>query len=191
MELNGFIDSLLEDRILLYIVGALVAALLLLLAAMRLWLVGDKDDTKQVWPFFCKRPLTEVEQTVYHHLVKALPEHIILSQVQLAQLLGVRKGYNFQEWYSRISHLSADFVVCAKDASVIAVVELDDGNRDRGERQAADLLTHKALAAANVRLLRWQVWALPDEKEIRRQLFTPHQAPVRDEVFETPMRATH
>lgn len=191
MELNGFIDSLLEDRILLYIVGALVAALLLLLLALRLWLGGGKDDGKQVWPFFCKRPLTEVEQTVYHHLLKALPEHIILAQVQLSQLLGVRKGYNFQEWYDRISRLSVDFVVCTKDASVIAVVELDDGNRDRGERQAADLLTHKALAAANVRLLRWQVWALPDETEIRRQLFTPHHAPARDAAFETPMRATH
>lgn len=191
MAWEAMLDSLLQDRILAYIVGALVAAFLLLVVAIRLWAGGGRDDDNQAWPFFPKRPLSEVEQTLYHRLVAVLPEHIILAQVQLSQLLGVRKGYNFQEWYNRINRLSVDFVVCANDASVIAVIELDDGNRDRGERQAADQRAHKALASANIRLLRWQTWTLPDEAEIRRQLLTPNQAPERSYPSEAPLRATH
>lgn len=199
MGWEGLIDSLMEDRIVQYIVGALVAAMVLLLVAIRLWAGGrsnddkisSRQDAKRIWPFYAKRPLTEVEQALYHSLAKALPEHIILAQVQLSQLLGVRKGYNFQEWFNRINRLSVDFVVCTHDANVLAVIELDDGNRDRIERQSADMRAHKALAAAELRLLRWQVWALPDEAEIRRQLLTPNQAPKRDKPTEAPLRATH
>lgn len=190
MELNGFVDGLLEDRILAYIVGALLAALLLLMVLLRLWRGGGRDDGGQPWPFFSKRPLTETEQALYHALVQALPAHIILAQVQLSQLLGVRKGYNFRDWYNQINHLGADFVVCGKDATVIAVIELDDGNRDRGDRQAADARKHRALSAAGIRLLRWQSWNLPDKEEIRRQLLSPDSAPASKSA-EAPMRASH
>lgn len=191
MGWEGLLESLLQDRILAYIVGALVVAVVLLLVAVRLWAGGGRDSGEQPWPLSPKRPLSEVEQTLYHRLVKALPEHIILAQVQLSQLLSVRQGYNFQEWNSRISQLCADFVVCARDATVIAVIELDAGNRDRGERLAADQRAHKALASANIRLLRWQAWALPDEESIRRQLFTPHQAQQDDVALDVTLRAIH
>lgn len=191
MDPGGLMERLMEDRILAYIVGALVAAMLVLLVALRLWRGGSRDDESQPWPFFPKRPLSEVEQALYHSLVKALPEHIILAQVQLSQLLGVRKGYNFHEWYNRINRLSADFVVCGKDATVIAVIDLDNDTRDRGERQAADARKHKALSAASIRVLHWQAWSLPDAVEIRRQLLAPHTAPAPRPSNEAPLRATH
>lgn len=190
-ELSAIMERFWEDPTMFYIVSALLAALVLLLLAVFLWRGSSNSNDTRPWPFFPKRPLTDAEQTLYHRLVKALPDHIILAQVQLVQLLGVRKGYNFQEWNNRISNLSADFVVCDKDATVIAVIELDDGNRDRGNRQADDLSKNKALSAANIRLLRWQGWHLPDEEEINRQLFTPDTAPTQKDTFEAPLRATH
>lgn len=190
MELGGLIDRLMEDRILAYIVGALAAALVALLLAVRLWPRDGRDDESQPWPFFPKRPLTEEEQALYHSLVKALPEHVILAQVQLSQLLGVRKGHNIHEWYNRINRLSADFVVCGKDATVIAVIDLDNDTRDRGDRQADDARKHKALSAASIRVLHWQAWNLPDAAEIRRQLLSPHTAPARSSL-DAPLRATH
>lgn len=31
------------------------------------------------WPFYVKKPLTQPEQVLYHRLIKALPEHIVLA----------------------------------------------------------------------------------------------------------------
>src|SRR4051812_4861762 len=78
------------------------------------------------WPYYSKRPLSPPEQVLYFRLVKALPEHIVLAQVQLSRFLGVKKGHSAQAWLNRINRMSADFVVCQKDATVVAVIELDD-----------------------------------------------------------------
>ena len=72
------------------------------------------------WPFYVKRPLTQPEQVLYHRLICALPEHIVLAQVQVSRVLGVKKGANFHEWNNRINRLSYDFVVCGKDSTAIA-----------------------------------------------------------------------
>jgi hypothetical protein len=41
-----------------------------------------------LWPFYLKRVLTQPEQVLYHRLVKALPNHIVLAQVQVSRVLG-------------------------------------------------------------------------------------------------------
>ncbi len=87
---------------------------------------SQEADGDALWPFYAKKPLTQTEQILYFRLVQALPEHIVLAQVQLSQLLGVKKGENFQAWNNRINRMSADFVVCNKDSSIVAVIELDD-----------------------------------------------------------------
>lgn len=78
------------------------------------------------WPFYAKKPLSQPEQVLYHRLVAAMPECIVLAQVQLSRVLGVKKGFNFREWNNRIDRMSLDFVVCLKDSTIVAVVELDD-----------------------------------------------------------------
>lgn len=121
------------------------------------------------WPFYAKK------QVLYFRLCKALPDHIVLAQVGLSRLLGVRKGHDFNEWFNRINRMSADFVVCAKDASILAVIELDDATHAKADRQAADAKKDKALTAAGIRILRWQAKALPDEDAIRKTFATPAQ----------------
>jgi hypothetical protein len=81
---------------------------------------------------------------------------------------GINKHANFAEWNNRINRMSLDFVVCAKDATVIAPIELDDSSHDRASRVSADAKKQKALASAGISLLRWQCSALPDEATIRR-----------------------
>ncbi len=119
------------------------------------------------WPFYAKPPLTQPEQILYFRLLKALPDHIILAQVQLSRFLGVKKGNNYQSWSNRINRMSADFVVCNKDSSVVAVIELDDSSHARADRQAADAKKDKALGSAGVRIIRWQVNAIPDSETIQ------------------------
>lgn len=125
------------------------------------------------WPFYAKKPLTNPEQVLYLRLVEALPEHIVLAQVSLSRLLGVERGRNFQAWNNRINRMSADFVICNKDATVVAVIELDDSSHEYAHRKVADAKKDKALRAAGLRLVRWQARTIPDKAAIRAELVVP------------------
>lgn len=120
------------------------------------------------WPFYVKKPLTQPEQVLYHRLISALPEHIVLAQVQVSRVLGVKRGSNFHEWNNRINRLSYDFVVCGKDSSVIAVIELDDKSHGAQSRAGTDAKKDKATTDAGLKLIRWNVRSLPDREAIRK-----------------------
>lgn len=142
---------------------AVVAAVLVMLKRR-----ASSGSSDAPWPFYAKKPLTQPEQVLYHRLVAAMPECIVLAQVQLARVLGVKKGFNFNEWNNRINRMSVDFVVCLKDSTIVAAVELDDKTHEKASRVEADAKKEKALSAAGVALVRWQVSALPDENAIRQ-----------------------
>jgi len=126
---------------------------------------ASTDDTP--WPFYAKKPLSNPEQVLYFRLCKALPEHIVLAQVGLGRILGVKKGNNFGEWFNRINRMSADFVLCSKDSTIVAVIELDDASHEKADRQAADAKKDKALTSAGIRIVRWHVKSIPDETVIK------------------------
>lgn len=122
------------------------------------------------WPFYVKRLLTQPEQVLYHRLVKSLPNHVILAQVQMSRVLGVKKGFRFHEWNNRLNRMSCDFVICDKAATVIAAIELDDKSHESAQRKDSDAKKNKATTDAGLRLIRWHVRALPDELTIQREL---------------------
>jgi Protein of unknown function (DUF2726) len=155
-------------KTLFVVVLLLIATVALLLYFKKLGLLEGKGTGP--WPFYVKKPLTQPEQVLYHRLVKALPEHIVLAQVQVSRVLGVKKGSNFNEWNNRINRLSYDFVVCGKDSTVLAAIELDDKTHESSRRKATDEKKNKATADAGLRLIRWNVKALPDESAIQAQL---------------------
>ena len=126
------------------------------------------------WPFYAKRLMSAPEQILYHRLVEALPDHIVLAQVQVSRVLGVKKGFKRNEWNNRISQLSYDFVVCSKDSSVVAAIELDDQTHEASDRKETDKKKERATAAAGVKMLRWNVKALPGA-EIIKNAFAPSQ----------------
>jgi len=154
--------------------GSIILLLVIVVVVVVVWALrkakaqGGAGD--EVWPFYAKKPLSQPEQILYFRLVQALPEHIILAQVQLSRFLGVKKGNNYQAkkgnnyqaWLNRINRKSADFVVCNKDLSIVAVIELDDATHQRESRQADDAKKDKALASAGVRIVRWQAKSIPD-----------------------------
>ena len=147
----------------------LVLCLLIAVVAVLAFLKrrGAADSSTDPWPFYAKTPLSKPEQVLYHRLVKALPEHIVLAQVQVSRVLGVRKGFNFNEWNNRINRLSYDFLVCSKDTAVIAAIELDDRTHERISRAETDAKKERATQAAGLRLIRWHVKTLPDEATIQ------------------------
>jgi very-short-patch-repair endonuclease len=148
--------------ILLLVFFIVVVVVLAILKAKAQGGAGNEE-----WPFYAKKPLSQPEQILYFRLVQALPAHIILAQVQLSRLLGVKKGNNFQAWSNRINRMSADFVVCNKDSSIVTVIELDDATHQTKDRQAADAKKDKALGSAGVQVVRWQAKTLPDISTIQ------------------------
>jgi len=163
-----------NSTFLLLIVIVAVIVILFVLKAKSQDSAGDEE-----WPFYAKKPLSQPEQVLYFRLIQTLPEHIILAQVQLSRLLGVKKGNNYQAWFNRINRMSADFVVCNKDSSIVAVIELDDATHRREGRQVADAKKDKALASAGIRIVRWQAKLVPDIAAIQ-SAFMPNTAVKRD-----------
>lgn len=130
---------------------------------------------KRPWPFYPKKVLSQPEQVLYHRLVSALPDHIVLAQVQLSRVLGVKKGYRFNEWNNRINRMSLDFVVCTKDSAIVALVELDDKTHQQPSRVKADTKKNKAISDAGLRLIRLNVADMPNDVAIRN-LFSEDSA---------------
>jgi hypothetical protein len=59
-------------------------------------------------PYFGKAPLTPAERELYGRLREAMPECVVLAQVALSSLVGVREQGNWRQWFNRISQKSVD-----------------------------------------------------------------------------------
>ena len=119
------------------------------------------------WPLEAKRQLlTERERALYLRLVQTLPNHIVLAQVQLLQVLNFQRGKRTQAILNRISQLSLDFLVLNPDTSIVAAVELDDATHTREASRQADARKDHALKSAGIPLIRWNAKNLPDRVAI-------------------------
>ena len=137
--------------------------------------LAKQKQTGGPWPFYVKRPLTEAEQTLYWSLVRALPGKVILAQVSLYALLGIKKGHKRMEWLNRINRMSVDFVICDKSFKALAVIELDDASHDKPARVGTDAKKDKVLADAGLRLVRWR--GVPDTAAILAEASCWEQTP--------------
>jgi very-short-patch-repair endonuclease len=146
---------------------------LVLLALLALFAIAAKRNISRqtLWQVYAKRILSNPEQALFGRLVRACPNHQILAQVALSQMIGAKKGERSRAMRNRYAQLVADFLICRKDFSIEAVVELDDSSHKRGDRQRADLRKSGVLEAAGIRLVRLSVAELPDEQALARMLF--------------------
>lgn len=160
------------------LMSALVVIVIAIGAALAVKKGKVESGIEEIWPFYAKKPLSTPEQVLYFRLVNALPRHVVLAQVQLSRVLGVKKGHAAQAWNNRINRMSVDFVICSKDATVVAVIELDDASHDRADRKLADAKKDRALSAAGIVIHRYQVKSLPDDRAIRSLInaATRHEA---------------
>jgi hypothetical protein len=111
------------------------------------------------------------EQSLYRRLVDLYPDHKILVQVALSQLINVDRNHPESESIrARYKQLVADFVLCRPDLSVVTVIELDDRTHVWPKRKAADARKNKALADAGIRLVRIPAGRLPTMEKLRELL---------------------
>lgn len=130
------------------------------------------------WPFYPTYAMSRNEQQLYWKLVSALPDYIVLAQVQASRILKIKKSANQQYWFNRVNRMSYDYVVCHKNSYPLAVIELDDSTHERDDRQEADRRKNKILHDAGLTLLRWRKENIPDSTtiaELIRQIDTEQQ----------------
>lgn len=147
-----------------HLIGPL--AVLLVLAALAAALSTRRRRVPrpdEPWPLEAKTTLLSApEQQLYRRLIQALPEYVVLAQVQLLQLVRFRRGRWNAAIANRISQLSVDFLIVRPDTSIVAAIELDDASHARERRQAADARKAHALKSSGIPLLRWAVREMPD-----------------------------
>ena len=154
---------------------AIAIAILFFIALFAIGLLKQRKPAAGAG-YYRKKPLSRLEQVLYYRLVKALPGHVVLSQVSLYQLVGIKKGPAFQPAFKQMSRKSVDFVICTPSFEVVAVIELDDYGDDDAKRKKTDGQKEMALAQAGIKLLRWWTTDLPSTELIVRAIQEP--APV-------------
>jgi len=128
--------------------------------------VKPKPNTQGKWPYKPKLAMTNAERILYHRLIAAMPNHIILAKVHLPSILDISDEEDHQFWLNRISHKRVDFLVCYKDGSVVAVIELENEACDDGDKKNVDHKREKALQDAGVRVVKWNVKDIPAKEDI-------------------------
>src|SRR5690349_14064254 len=114
---------------LLWIVAVVVLAAAAAMARPRRRVGRGRD---RPWPLEpTPTILSEPEQVLYRRLVEALPECLVLPQVQLARALRFKRGQRDNAVWNRICQLSIDFLIVRPDTSIIAAIELDDSSHFR------------------------------------------------------------
>jgi len=154
--------------ILVAILAIVVIAVFVLMLKTKKKSGEDQDSTEiDFLPvFYEKKPLTDTEIKAFERLRKALPNCIILAQVQVSQIVGIEKGKGTQAWFNKISRKSVDFLICLDDFTIVAAIEVDDKSHDNSARQAKDADKDTALGSAGIKLLRWRAESLPTSEEI-------------------------
>ena len=113
--------------------------------------------------------LSANEREFYNRLLEALPDSRVLTQVALGALLLPNVGKSSKAYYrarASFSQKIADFVICNKDMSVIAVIELDDRthNTDRDSKR------DRMLEQAGYKVIRWESKRKPTVEQIRERI---------------------
>lgn len=128
---------------------------------------GKEDDA---FPYIKKNVMTPSELKLYDRLVSAFPDYLVLSQVQLSQVIKAPASEKSLKWFSTISQMSLDFVICDESSSPVCVVELDDKTHLRAEAIKRDAKKDKALGAAGIPITRIKVEVMPTTAQLPKLL---------------------
>jgi Protein of unknown function (DUF2726) len=138
-------------------------------------------DTIQAWPPQAVRVMTLGERQAYEVLKRALPGHVILSQVPLSRFISVPTRNPYQLWLQRAGRLAVDLLVCDYSSRAVAAVEVRTADESKRSAKRHQRLV-EVLRAAGIQVLEWDEDALPEVVDAR-ELFIPksegREAPAR------------
>jgi Protein of unknown function (DUF2726) len=133
--------------------------------------VEEGLDTIQAWPPQAVRVMTLGERQAYEILKRALPGHVILSQVPLSRFISVPTRNPYTLWLQRAGRLAVDLLVCDYSSRAVVAVEVRTADESKRSAKRHNRLV-QVLRAAGVQVLEWDEDNLPDVVDAR-QLFIP------------------
>lgn len=113
-------------------------------------------------PVAARRPLTAFEEQMYAAVAAALPECVVLAQVAFSALITTED----RALRNRFDRKVADFVICSRQMTPFAIIELDD--RSHLGRQAADAQRDAIMLSAGYHTLRYP--GIPPVAQLRRDV---------------------
>jgi hypothetical protein len=131
-------------------------------------------DTIQAWPPQAVRVMTLGERQAYEILKRALPGHVILSQVPLSRFISVPTRNPYQLWLQRAGRLAVDLLVCDYSSRAVAAVEVRTADESKRSAKRHQRLV-EVLRAAGVQVFEWDEDDLPDIVDAR-ELFIPKKS---------------
>ena len=111
-----------------------------------------------------------VEQIAYWRIKEAVGEDgIVLAQVAFSSFIQTsgdkKKGYSK---FNQARQKVADFVICDKDFSIFAIIEIDDKTHNKEKDIARDAITEEA----GIKTYRLEAKYLPTADEIRKAILS-------------------
>lgn len=151
----------------------LVVSLLIVLAAVVFAFVRLKTAkrTDRLGVYRGRKLMTDNEREFFGRLVLALPNHDIFPQVAMSALLEAASRNRKQAYadHLRIAQQRVDYVVCAREGDIVAVIELDDSTHSHAKDRQRDA----RLAQAGIRTIRFQSRRKPSPAEIMVAVLQP------------------
>jgi hypothetical protein len=132
-------------------------------------------DTIQAWPPQAVRVMTLGERQAYEVLKRALPGHVILSQVPLSRFISVPTRNPYQLWLQRAGRLAVDLLVCDYSSRAVAAVEVRTADESKRSAKRHQRLM-QVLRAAGVQVLEWDEDNLPDVIDARELFMAKSEA---------------
>jgi hypothetical protein len=123
-------------------------------------------DTVQAWPPQAVRVMTLGERQAFEVLRRALPGHVVLSQVPLSRFISVPTRNPYQQWLQRAGRLAVDVLVCDFSSRAVAAIEIRTAEESERSAQRHQRLM-EVLRAAGVVVYEWNEDDLPSIAEVR------------------------
>lgn len=139
-----------------------IATILVLLAASLLPKKRSKLKPLSQLKLQSRRPLTAREQQMFFRLTETLTDCTVFAQMPLAALLTATDRQDRNRFDRKI----ADFLICTKTLTPIAVIELDDNTHNN--KQTADTERDAMLRNAGYQTIRYR--DIPRADQIRHDI---------------------
>lgn len=154
---------------LMWIVFILV--IIAVLVAVALVAMKNKGLGGKSLRYKSKPLLTANEKEFFLRLKRALPNHIILTQVSMGQVMQPavsrqQDGRAYMSIRGTFAQKSIDYAVCNEELEIVAIVELDDRTHSSDKDGKRDAM----LEEAGYKILRFNSKKKPTEAEIASKL---------------------
>lgn len=112
-------------------------------------------------PYKKKQYLLSVAEKNFYEVLKTAiqdTDYYICPKVRLADIIYVGKTDKRQSYFNKIQSKHIDFLLCTADTlSPVIAIELDDNSHFRKDRIKRDAFVDKALKAAGLKIIRFNV----------------------------------